>query len=569
MNEQGKVMKKSAIWKFRRFLLYVILGVMNAAFFPLICYAAGNIQGAAADDRLELFVPVPANEITEAYVQIGNSSKIEADVQDINASDSVISTLILFDNSLSISEENRTKMREITKGLVESMQPRERITLCTFDTDRHLVVENSQDKTALTTAVDAISFNNQDTYLKDVLYSTLKEIGPAAQKTFRRIIVLSDGSDDNDVGYTYEEIYNLIDQTECQVTAVGSRYEKNIDALEKMFSISRRNNSPYILMDDVEDTAAAVTQVNSQMPYSIAQVVIPEEMRDGSSKNVRLTVETAEGASEYPLVVEMPFNDSAQQETARSAAAEMVTEAAANTEKLTEEGDETESETEAEILPPWESENAEGNDATAGKDKLAALSDVRVISLMAAAVAVIVLAIILTRLRKKKASGSPVSDRRSEDSVEDDAGMETLRNAADTDPDATELRQDDITADQNDDDERTVLVNPGTGDSSPEEVFVKLEDMRNPDRVYSSLITDEIMIGRSSECDIVIPEDKAIGRKHCMIVRMDGRYYLRDNNSSNGTVLNGQKVTGVVEISSGDQLEIGRSRLSVRIVRLR
>ncbi len=64
-----------------------------------------------------------------------------------------------------------------------------------------------------------------------------------------------------------------------------------------------------------------------------------------------------------------------------------------------------------------------------------------------------------------------------------------------------------------------------------------------------------ITIGRSKEADIIIPDDKA-SRIHCGIRLWEGRYYLKDLKSRNGTYVNEQLVE-VVTLNSGDQVRIG------------
>ncbi|MCC7508594.1 MAG: protein kinase [Planctomycetes bacterium] len=48
-------------------------------------------------------------------------------------------------------------------------------------------------------------------------------------------------------------------------------------------------------------------------------------------------------------------------------------------------------------------------------------------------------------------------------------------------------------------------------------------------------------IGRRSSCDLVLRVD-SVSREHCRIERHDGAYWLYDNGSSNGTLLNGLRI---------------------------
>lgn len=61
------------------------------------------------------------------------------------------------------------------------------------------------------------------------------------------------------------------------------------------------------------------------------------------------------------------------------------------------------------------------------------------------------------------------------------------------------------------------------------------------------------IIGRSSECQIIIA-DPRVSRRHAMIRRQDGGFYLFDLGSFNGSYLNGSRVTAARQLQHGDVL---------------
>lgn len=69
---------------------------------------------------------------------------------------------------------------------------------------------------------------------------------------------------------------------------------------------------------------------------------------------------------------------------------------------------------------------------------------------------------------------------------------------------------------------------------------------------------DEISIGRGSKNQIVI-RDTEVSREHCRLVRLMDAYEVRDLNSSNGTFINGQRVTTGFILEPGAILELGDS----------
>jgi pSer/pThr/pTyr-binding forkhead associated (FHA) protein len=69
------------------------------------------------------------------------------------------------------------------------------------------------------------------------------------------------------------------------------------------------------------------------------------------------------------------------------------------------------------------------------------------------------------------------------------------------------------------------------------------------------LENDEIMIGRGSDCHIVLPE-RQVSRYHARITLEHDGFYLHDLGSKNGTHLNGTQVKGSVRLQDGDEIQI-------------
>jgi len=67
-----------------------------------------------------------------------------------------------------------------------------------------------------------------------------------------------------------------------------------------------------------------------------------------------------------------------------------------------------------------------------------------------------------------------------------------------------------------------------------------------------------VIIGRSSSrksCDIEFPE-RQISRRHAEIFYDQGRYFLRDLGSKNGTWLNGQSVAQAMPLQDSDEIQL-------------
>src|SRR3954447_23840914 len=74
----------------------------------------------------------------------------------------------------------------------------------------------------------------------------------------------------------------------------------------------------------------------------------------------------------------------------------------------------------------------------------------------------------------------------------------------------------------------------------------------------------EIIIGRSSELDMVLVEDM-VSRKHAKITTDDKVVTIQDLGSTNGTFVNGEKVRKV-ELKDGDRILIGTSIIKLVFV---
>jgi pSer/pThr/pTyr-binding forkhead associated (FHA) protein len=66
--------------------------------------------------------------------------------------------------------------------------------------------------------------------------------------------------------------------------------------------------------------------------------------------------------------------------------------------------------------------------------------------------------------------------------------------------------------------------------------------------------------GRSAEADYRFQDDEQMSRLHCVVVCENSRFLVRDLNSTNGTLVNGNPVSEL-ELRNGDVIEIGAQRI--------
>ncbi|MDR1347191.1 MAG: FHA domain-containing protein [Prevotellaceae bacterium] len=70
-----------------------------------------------------------------------------------------------------------------------------------------------------------------------------------------------------------------------------------------------------------------------------------------------------------------------------------------------------------------------------------------------------------------------------------------------------------------------------------------------------------ITFGRSSQNNVIV-SDSSVSRVHCQIVQYDnGNFSIIDFGSTNGTFINGRRITGTVSLNWNDSVQIGNTRL--------
>jgi FHA domain-containing protein len=65
-----------------------------------------------------------------------------------------------------------------------------------------------------------------------------------------------------------------------------------------------------------------------------------------------------------------------------------------------------------------------------------------------------------------------------------------------------------------------------------------------------------LSIGRSKEADVRI-DDRYASSLHARVFSRQGRFFVEDMNSTNGTLLNGATLQGEAELVDGDKVQIG------------
>src|SRR4051812_25606958 len=74
----------------------------------------------------------------------------------------------------------------------------------------------------------------------------------------------------------------------------------------------------------------------------------------------------------------------------------------------------------------------------------------------------------------------------------------------------------------------------------------------------------QFLIGRDQQCQLR-PASPLISKRHCALIQRDGKAFVRDFGSTNGTYVNDDRVEGERELNNGDELKIGPIQLTIRL----
>jgi hypothetical protein len=72
-------------------------------------------------------------------------------------------------------------------------------------------------------------------------------------------------------------------------------------------------------------------------------------------------------------------------------------------------------------------------------------------------------------------------------------------------------------------------------------------------------LDDEITVGRAAGCGVVLAEDTFVSQVHARVYRRSGDSYVEDLGSTNGTYVNGDRITEATRLRRGDRVQFGQT----------
>ncbi len=123
-----------------------------------------------------------------------------------------------------------------------------------------------------------------------------------------------------------------------------------------------------------------------------------------------------------------------------------------------------------------------------------------------------------------------------------------------------------------------MVEEPAAEEPEEEPIEEMVEEEPQEEKVYPTLtltginngefkilpLKDAVTLGRRPDNDLIFT-DTTVSGLHCEITVEEDKVYLTDKNSTNGTYLNGEKITEKTQIQKGDIMVLGQMELKISI----
>ena len=512
------------------------------------------MQTITNQKQLEIYAKAP--ELPETVsVQIGRDSCEDVQIVDLQEEQKKIQTLIFLDNSLSITEGNRGKIKEFLNTYLDEKYQNDEVSLYLFGEEAKPVIENSADGEEVKQALETVEYTDQNSWLIDAVYDVLKTHENDA--VYTRVMIISDGVDEKTIGYTKEEFADLLGSTGVPMYAVGCVYKQNQNALEQFFALSRKTAGAAFLLDDISDENDIAAKLLEDSNISCITATIPEALQDGSEKAVQIKLQDSDGETEVRTQARMPFGEAA--ETANTVVSEPE-----ETESVTEEPETTEKET---VLVE-ESESEAENQQNTEK----AFDPVTVVAILA-----VIAGVCFLIVRKWKDRKDGKKEKAPKTKKEKKAKEKELELKLPEMPVNENARKNVISMEKQDSDETCLMEDGGetlfmdgtnAGSWKDEILLLRLQDVDHPERVFQYPVAGNVFIGRIAETNqIVLDYDRSVSGRQCRVYAKGDRIFVENLSNVNITQVNGVKVEQDIQIHSSDILKMGHVQMRVQLIR--
>lgn len=499
--------------------------------------------------KLHLFMQ-SEKPVEEISYQIGSNRNHEVGWHTLREAEEERKTYILIDNSLSVGRQHKERIEIVLTDLFANASDNEKFMISVFGETTESLTEYTNLYQPLEDAVLQMEYYNRETYLTDALYQIIQAwnqetLEEDVEPVYKRIILISDGQESEHTKYTREELYLLLSQNSYPIYAIGCVTGGNVGALSHMSALSRITGAASYVITEDGDLEGIVSRLLSERDL-IHVTVIPEpEMQNGNILNSKITLVTdgvetdVLAETRLPLRAEgLPVSDNTVVET--------------NTVTTEETAAQAPMEHTDGILTHTDSDVSMHNNIQ--KDTDHSGQDKKRVNARTVIAVVIVTFILLAGcyfLLLWREHGHTFFDDEYNEDDDDYATVDIKKQRSEAG--------------------ETTLLRSETRESGTRMLFgeyntyeVRLTDQSNPAKFFSFPVNDSVIIGRNSQnCNVVIDYDESVSGRHCELESRNGRFFIRDLRSLNGTRVNGIKVLSETEIFSGNILRLGQVEMKV------
>lgn len=451
----------------------------------------------------------------EFTCQIGNVPVTPAQVQQIQSLAAPVHTTILVDNSISIPSSQRPLVLDILEAVVGNRLQGEQFSVATISDTVNWLCEAQTDYLQVKSALDSITYNDQETRQTDCLYNVITHLQQQYPGQFCRIILVTDGVDNQKIGYTREELTVLIQQAGYPIYAIGctNASANGNQELQQLFALSRLTSGQSFYLaenQDVNSIAAGIAEWNTGVQLSFD---LPADLCDGAAHQMQIV----SGDTTYTFSLTTSFGTvvAATEEPAPSTPVPTSTPAPTATPQP---------EMSESTFPVW---------------------GILLLAGGAVVIAVIAAVVIVRKIRGRTALGQGTAG----------SSPAAEENPTDVPTELLDLQNQDAPP-------TSTPWDNGRGAT----LQLRITDINNPLHTFQNPLQEgtPLILGRDpTRCQILIDYEPSVSRVQCEISLKDGEVWLHNLSQANITHVNGQRMEGICRLQSGSTLKMGRLLMKV------
>ena len=413
-------------------------------------------------------------------------------------------TLVLVDNDATVSDVNQKILKTTLKYLFYHKKEDRTFCLNTYEHDILTDEDYNDDVNDLVCEVDKLEFAPKDSNLCDTISEVIGR-WKASDFACRDILVFSDGIEGAATGHEKEEMYYLLENSGYPVYVVMLSQENNA-AERKSLSAIATTSGGKLFETDFKGSDAGIDRQLTEMIFS--------------------------AMDEYALVHWKEYEEEDEDQAESETSEEIVTDNTTESADAMEESEPVQEIGESGKVI-YEYDESRGFFESRGALILAA------VLILAGLIVGILGGFILMKRRRAEYDAGPYPKRGDdeEEYFEDFElnGVETVMLGGDS---------------------------GGTRLLDTNGKLVTLTDCESS-RAYRIVLCGSMSVGRGG-CDVTITGDDALSKRHCELYEDEGEVYVKDLASSNGTKVNGVRISAI-KLKNDDRLTIGARTYAVGI----